>query len=826
MSQVVYNLVISLNKVGSVFYSYCAAVFVQTAVLILVLWVIDLLLHKRVRAAYRYCLWLLVLIKLVLPPTLSLPTGIGYWCGDHIVAAVPRSNPVLDTSESRQTNQLASQALLTLTGGLRVQPDQDSIQDDLTGFSTHSTDPSLTWQAVLFVLWCVGLFALLMLFVQRLRFVRGLVIAGRPGGEALSALLQQCQEQLGFRGTVRLKLSDTIPSPAVCGLVGPTILIPASLPEKLSMAGQRAVLLHELAHVKRGDLWINALQTVLQMIHFYHPLLWFANRRTRRICEQAVDEAVLVALGGQAQNYSKVLINISEMALWKADLGLRLVGVAESKEALWWRIRHMLARPIPKSTKLGLWGILSIVFLGAVLLPMARGHTNSPGDKAAHEPLTAVTQPAQKHINDRSRTLKLSDAQKQLVVTIAAANRANSRRLDSFEFRYKRTSKINLLRTWSGHYAYSKNRIYDERVNVGNGDSHVTIEAGKEIWITDGQFSPKFIVRDTHKHRFGIDSLGIRPWSNMESVNIEALDRLNSEFTSITSVREATVDNVQLVIIERDQRLASDPQGEFSHKWICHFNVKEGYLPVRIEYKPINASGRSIPGYIKNVTKINRYDVGGETIYFPVEDHSVFYQKTGQYDERRFRVLEKTIRINPDLPDDLFEIALNPGDRVKDKIRKLTWTVPAKGVVGAQAPDFTLDTLGGGRVALSKIAEDVVVLDFWHPRHSGCRMVRPILESVKKWAQDNNESVAFYSITGKEKTEDMATYLDEHDHSIPVLLDTDQTKVYKAYKGIHVPYIVVISDGVIKSVFVSANTGGLQGLQQHFEDMITAALED
>ena len=53
----------------------------------------------------------------------------------------------------------------------------------------------------------------------------------------------------------------------------------------------------------------------------------------RRTCEEAVDETVLVALGGQAKNYSNTLIDISEMAFWKADFGLRLIGVAESRKA-------------------------------------------------------------------------------------------------------------------------------------------------------------------------------------------------------------------------------------------------------------------------------------------------------------------------------------------------------------------------------------------------------------------------------------------------------------------------------------------------------------
>jgi len=72
-----------LNEVGGVFYDYAASVFIQSTLLVILLFAIDLLLRKRVRAIFRYCIWLLVLVKLILPPMFSLPTGIGYWADGY-----------------------------------------------------------------------------------------------------------------------------------------------------------------------------------------------------------------------------------------------------------------------------------------------------------------------------------------------------------------------------------------------------------------------------------------------------------------------------------------------------------------------------------------------------------------------------------------------------------------------------------------------------------------------------------------------------------------------------------------------------------------------
>ncbi|MHC4144286.1 MAG: M56 family metallopeptidase, partial [Planctomycetota bacterium] len=208
--------------------------------------------------------------------------------------------------------------------------------------------------------------------IRRIKFVRRLIAQSTSADGQLLDMLNQCRQEIGVRRNIQLKLSTNTPSPAVCGLFRPTILIPATLPGKLSPDKLRAVLIHELAHIQRGDLWFNSAQTLLQIVYFYNPLVWLANAVVRRVREQAVDEMVLVILGIGARDYSNTLVDIAEMSFLKTNLSLRLIGVVESKKALDRRIRHMFNRPIPQNAKLGILGFMMILILGAVLLPMAR----------------------------------------------------------------------------------------------------------------------------------------------------------------------------------------------------------------------------------------------------------------------------------------------------------------------------------------------------------------------------------------------------------------------------------------------------------------------
>ncbi|MDY0356554.1 MAG: Clp protease N-terminal domain-containing protein [Sedimentisphaerales bacterium] len=141
--------------------------------------------------------------------------------------------------------------------------------------------------------------------------------------------------------------------------------------------------------MRRGDLWVNLIQTLLQIVYFYNPLLWLANAMIRRTREQAVDEAVLVAMGETARDYPETLLHIAKLAFHRRPaLSLRLIGVVESKSALRSRIQHILARPFPKSAKLGTFSLIAIVATAAVLLPMAKGQRAQDSTDDSHSALS------------------------------------------------------------------------------------------------------------------------------------------------------------------------------------------------------------------------------------------------------------------------------------------------------------------------------------------------------------------------------------------------------------------------------------------------------
>jgi beta-lactamase regulating signal transducer with metallopeptidase domain len=376
MHELINEYLFILNYISRSFCEYAVGIFIQSNLLIIVLLAIDFVLRKRVRAVFRYCVWMLVFVKLILPPTFSLPMGIGYWLGgilpnqqsiSQLISKMFFAEPV--------TRTVNDQVYGVVTEMTPIQPSQTFSETLVPTVNEASILNMITWQTIIFLAWLTGVIVFSILLINRMFFVRHLIAQSKPVKNQLADVLNRCREQVNLSRNVEMRLSENIQIPAVCGLFRPVVLMPVSLLEKLSSDKLRTVLIHELVHIKRSDLFVNFVQTILQIIYFYNPFVWLTNVIVRRIRERAVDEMALIALGEGAKNYSNTLIDIAEMVFRKPtfSMSLSFIGIAESKKALERRITHMLNQRVPKCSKLGIAGLIAVIVIGALLLPMGCG---------------------------------------------------------------------------------------------------------------------------------------------------------------------------------------------------------------------------------------------------------------------------------------------------------------------------------------------------------------------------------------------------------------------------------------------------------------------
>jgi beta-lactamase regulating signal transducer with metallopeptidase domain len=339
----------NLNRFGENALHFAWPMLWQSSVLIAVLFVIDFALRRRVRAAVRYALWLVLLVKLLLPPSLALPTSAAWWLFPSATPANPQTTRYV------------------VSYGADAAP---SLPPQPTPAFTPPSRPPVSAAAWTILAWSAIGAGLLVWLTARWRQVVCDVKRATLVPAWLGKLFDEVKYSTGLRRTVRLRLTDQAMSPAVCGLFRPVILLPQSLVEKLPPAQLRAVLLHELTHLRRGDVWMNFAQALVQIVYWWHPLLWLANARIRRVREEAVDDAVMLALRDDAETYAPTLLKVAKLAFNRPLASLGLVGILESRSALRQRIERLVNFHAPRKAGLTFVSLCGICIFSAAALPM------------------------------------------------------------------------------------------------------------------------------------------------------------------------------------------------------------------------------------------------------------------------------------------------------------------------------------------------------------------------------------------------------------------------------------------------------------------------
>ncbi len=165
-----------------------------------------------------------------------------------------------------------------------------------------------------------------------------------PCPEGLTVVLCQLKARLRIRRNVRLLQSARIAGPSMIGWLRPVILLPPCSITGLKPDELSAVLLHELAHIRRHDYMWNVVQTCAETVLFFHPAVWWVSARIRTEREHCCDDLVL-AMEGEPRTYATALMRLEELR------HAERMALAATDGPLLGRIRRIVASTSPKSGK-------------------------------------------------------------------------------------------------------------------------------------------------------------------------------------------------------------------------------------------------------------------------------------------------------------------------------------------------------------------------------------------------------------------------------------------------------------------------------------------
>jgi len=365
------DLVESLNLLGAVWAQFMLRQAWQALVVFLVVGAVTFAL-RRSSAVLRYSLWLLVIVRFLLPPDFAFFTGAGYWLPRLGV----RTEPELALSAPVNV-PLREESPVRFEIGREVAPrslaDDERVEQRVPDRVPPSSVPRLTRSAILMLVWATVVFCVLILLMKRSRVAGRILREAHPvSDEEIVALAKECKVAVRLRRRVRFLSSAHVPMPVAIGLMRPSVVAPDRLLAELSREQLQAVLLHEFLHVKRLDPLVSFVQRVVQAFYVYHPVIWLANAMIDMERERACDDQVLALMQREAETYGETLVRAVELAPREIRASGGLVSIAESKRQLKDRLRRIAQVDRKLVHKLSVASVLAILCIGAVVLPLSQ----------------------------------------------------------------------------------------------------------------------------------------------------------------------------------------------------------------------------------------------------------------------------------------------------------------------------------------------------------------------------------------------------------------------------------------------------------------------
>lgn len=337
----------------------------RAGILIIVLFAVRGFLRRFMDARMIYWFWVLVTARLLLP--FDVPVSVS---AARYLPPAPRTYATDFDAASAQ-----------------VAP------DIVAPPAARSLGELLFNEQTLAIVWLGGVVAVLLAYSwANLSFRRQLSRNGRRAGKRTEQMLSDSSRAMGLNPIPALEM-DGISGPALFGAWRPRLLFPSGLAEQLSDEELRLVVLHELGHLKRHDLFLQGLLLVSQAVHWFNPLVWLAGRLVRADRELACDEFVMAhtsSSGGSA--YAKTLLRVLGLSRPSRPM-LPAVGILETKNQLKQRIIMIQNYQSTNARRLVL-GAASILAVSAGLLMVNAADNGSKASAGASAAESETSPPA------------------------------------------------------------------------------------------------------------------------------------------------------------------------------------------------------------------------------------------------------------------------------------------------------------------------------------------------------------------------------------------------------------------------------------------------
>ena len=325
--------------------------------LVLIASFVVLLFMKKASPAKRYAI---VLVAILILPLFSVTTFLGHL--DNGVTTSTFNSPL--DFENTSVFSLEFNEGSTPIEQVAASP---TIMEKWKAWTSQNANLAL-------VVWLMGAFLFTVRMLGGFYFLNRLKSGANQITDSvwLEKMSELCNS-LKIKGKVLLKQSERVSSPLVMGVIKPVIIFPMGLIQALPTDEIEAILVHELAHIKRKDFLINIVINLLQVIYFFHPAFWWLKIQLDAEREFHCDDIALNQLGKKL-TLIKALTNASEFQGHKFQPAMAFAG---KKNQLLSRVKRIVDHK-PQMNWLSGFMSLGILVLSFVLMSQNASQEDKP----------------------------------------------------------------------------------------------------------------------------------------------------------------------------------------------------------------------------------------------------------------------------------------------------------------------------------------------------------------------------------------------------------------------------------------------------------------
>ncbi len=346
------------------------------SILAVVIIMVKLILRKRLGVRWQYFIWLLLLVRLIIPYApqsqfsvfnlfsllenkISQVSSISnYYTGKSTISF--SENQINGGNKQRSKNTFNN-----------VTMSKDNSQSKSNNFTINR----MSWIQVVCILWLMGVisYTIYSAFVI-ITFMIKLKSQKICKDERIINVLEQCIHRMNIKKSITIISTDMVRGPATFGFIKPKLLLPINIDKRLNLNELRYIILHEMAHLKRRDIQVSCLKNILQILHWFNPIIRYSFYRMGEDKELACDALALTYINeDECLNYGRTIIKL----LQSFKKPVSIYGIAnfiDNKSQIKRRIT-MISLFKKNSYKWTALSVATILLVGTVMLTNAKSTT-------------------------------------------------------------------------------------------------------------------------------------------------------------------------------------------------------------------------------------------------------------------------------------------------------------------------------------------------------------------------------------------------------------------------------------------------------------------